>query len=225
MAIYIFNCSPTEALNGRMPYEAWHGRKPAVSHLQVFSFLTVAKELSHIGKLDDRSTLRVFIGYVEGSKAYRILEPGTQRVRTVRDIVFDEGQGWGWDKTVDDSSTLTYDSITIEYVHFKGAGGVASSLPLSMYTPVPEPPPTSMPRSLAMTSAATRSSPPPQQPVTPCTPASTATPPGTSTLTPARVEHNPVEFATLLSHDKERIDEYHDNELLWYRMMEDLLGD
>jgi hypothetical protein len=114
MAIYIFNCSPTEALNGRMPYEAWHGRKPAVSHLQVFSFLTVAKELSHIGKLDDRSTLWVFIGYAEGSKAYRILEPGTQRVRTMRDIVFDEGQGWGWDKTVDDGSTLTYDSITIE---------------------------------------------------------------------------------------------------------------
>jgi hypothetical protein len=49
------------------------------------------KELGHIGKLDDRSTLGVFIGYVEGSKAYRILDPGTQRVRTMRDVVFDEG--------------------------------------------------------------------------------------------------------------------------------------
>jgi hypothetical protein len=49
-------------------------------------------------------------------------------------------------------------------------------------------------------------------------------PPGTSTPTPAHVE-NPVEFATLLSHDEERIDAYHDSEPLRYRMMENLLGD
>jgi hypothetical protein len=60
--------------------------------------------------------------------------------------------------------------------------------------------------------------------VTPCTPAVTTTPPGTSTPTPARVE-NPVEFATSLSHDKERIDAYHDGELLRYCTMENLLGD
>jgi hypothetical protein len=34
-----------------------------------------------------------------------------------------------------------------------------------------------------------------------------------------------VEFATPLSHDEERIDVYHDNESLWYRTMENLLGD
>jgi hypothetical protein len=60
--------------------------------------------------------------------------------------------------------------------------------------------------------------------MTPCTPAATATPPGTSTLTPARVE-NPVEFATPLSHDEKRINAYHDGESLWYRTMENLLGD
>jgi hypothetical protein len=49
------------------------------------------KKLGHIGMLDDRSILRVFIGYAEGSKAYRILDPRTQRVRTMRDVVFDEG--------------------------------------------------------------------------------------------------------------------------------------
>jgi hypothetical protein len=52
-----------------------------------------------------------------------------------------------------------------------------------------------------------------------------ATPPGTSTPTPAHVEHNPVEFATPLSHDEERIDAYHDGEPLWYRTMENLLSD
>jgi hypothetical protein len=131
------------------------------------------------------STPGVFIGYTEGSKAYRILDPGTQRVCTTRDVVFDEGRGWAWDKAVDNGSTPTYDNFTVEYVHFEGAGGVGSSLPPSMSTPVPEPLPTSAPCSPATTSAATRSSPPPPQPVIPCTPAATATSPGTSTLTPA----------------------------------------
>jgi hypothetical protein len=125
---------------------------------------------------------------------------------------------------VDDGSTPTYDNFTVECVHFEGAGGVGSSLPPSMSTPVSEPLPTSAPRSPAMTSTATRSSPPPPQPVAPCTPAATATPPDTSTPTPARVE-NSVEFATPLSHDEERIDAYHDSEPLRYRTMENLLGD
>jgi hypothetical protein len=217
--VYILHCSPTNSLNGRTPYEAWHGCKLAVSHLRVFDCLAFAKELGHIGKLDDRSTLRVFIGYMEGLKAYHILDPGIQRVRTTHDVVFDEGRGWAWDKAVNDGSTPTYDNFTVEYVHFKGAGGVGSSLPPSMSTPVPEPPPTSAPRSPATTSTATRSSPPPPQPATPCTLASTATP------TPARVEHNPVEFTTPLSHDEERINAYHDGELLRYRTMEKLLDD
>jgi hypothetical protein len=76
-AVYILNRSPTKALNGRTSYEVWHGRKPAVSHLRVFDCLAFGKEIGHIGKLDDRSTLGVFIGYAEGSNAYRILDPGT----------------------------------------------------------------------------------------------------------------------------------------------------
>jgi hypothetical protein len=50
------------------------------------------KELGHIGKLDNRSTPGVFISYAEGSKAYRILDSGTQRVRMTCDVVFDEGR-------------------------------------------------------------------------------------------------------------------------------------
>jgi hypothetical protein len=157
----------------------------------------------------------VFIGYAEGSKAYHILNLGTQRVHMTHDVVFDEGRGWAWDKAVDDGSTPTYDNFTVEYVYFKGAGGVGSSLPPSMSTLVPEPLPTSV---------VMRSSPPPPQPVTPCTPAATATPPGTSTPTPAHVD-NSVEFATTLPHDEKRIDTYHEGEPLRYRTMENLLGD
>jgi transposase InsO family protein len=55
-AVYILNRSPTKALNDMTSYEAWHGRKPVVSHLWVFGCLAFGKELGHIGKLDDRST-------------------------------------------------------------------------------------------------------------------------------------------------------------------------
>jgi hypothetical protein len=213
-AVYILNRSPTKTLNGKMPYEAWHGRKPAVSLLRVFGCLAFSNELSHIGKLDDRSTLGVFIGYAKGSKAYRILHLGTQRVHTTRDVVFDEGRGWTWDKAVDDGSTPTYDNFTIEYVHFEGAGGVGSSPPPSMSTPVPEPPRTSALRCPATTSAATMSSLPPPQPVPPCTPTTTATPSGTSTPAPAHVEPSLVEFATPLSHDEEHLDACYDGEPL-----------
>jgi hypothetical protein len=59
----------------------------------------------------------------------------------------------------------------------------------------------------------------------PCTPAASATPPGTCTPAPAHVEPSPVEFATPLSHDEERIDACYDGEPLWYRTMEDILDD
>jgi hypothetical protein len=119
---------------------------------------------------------------------------------------------------------LDSDNFTIEYVHFKGAGGVGSSLPPSMSTPVPKSPLTLALCCPATTSAATMSSPPPPQSVPPCTPAVLATPPGTSTTAPTHVEPSPVEFATPLSHDEERIDACYDGEPLWYCMMEDILG-
>jgi hypothetical protein len=146
----------------------------------------------------------VFISYAEGSKAYCILDPETQRVCTARDVVFNEGRGWAWDKAAEDGSTPTYDDFTIDYVHFEGAGGVGSSSSPSVPTSVPEPPLTpapatpAAPRSPATTPAATSSSRTPLSPVTPRTPAPPATPPGMTTPTPARVENSPVEFATPL---------------------------
>jgi hypothetical protein len=201
-AVYILNCSPTKAR--RSPYKAWHGRKPAVSHLWVFGCLAFAKELGHIGKLDDRSILGVFVGYMEGLKAYRVLDPKTQRVHTTRDDVFNEGRGWAWDKAVDNGSTLTYDDFTVEHVHFVGARGVGSSSSPSMPTSAPKSPSTPMsctptPHSPATTSAAPNPSLTPPQPAMPHALASTTTLPGMSSPAPAHVEHNPLEFASPLT--------------------------
>jgi hypothetical protein len=60
-AVHLLNHSLTIMLNGRTTYEAWHGRKSAVSYLRIFGWLAFFK-------LDDRSSPRVFISYVEGPR-------------------------------------------------------------------------------------------------------------------------------------------------------------
>jgi hypothetical protein len=54
-AVYILNRSPTKALDGRTPYEAWHGRKLAVSHLRLFGCL-LGSASSTTGALRERSS-------------------------------------------------------------------------------------------------------------------------------------------------------------------------
>jgi len=50
---------------------------PTVSYLRIFGCLAFVKELNYVGKLDDRSSPGVFIGYAEGAKAYRMLNLAT----------------------------------------------------------------------------------------------------------------------------------------------------
>jgi hypothetical protein len=93
-AVHLLNRVPTKALNGMMPYEAWHGKASTVVHLRMFGCLTFTKDLTQLKKLDDRNHPGVIIGYADGAKAYRVLDPATQRVRVSRDVVFDESRGW-----------------------------------------------------------------------------------------------------------------------------------
>jgi hypothetical protein len=93
-AVHLLNQSPTKALSDMTPYEAWHDKAPAVAHLRMFGCLTFTKDLTQLKKLDDHSHPGVFIGYVDGAKAYYVLDPATQRVRVSRDVVFDESRGW-----------------------------------------------------------------------------------------------------------------------------------
>jgi hypothetical protein len=127
------------ALDGKMPYEAWHGHKLEVNYLRVFGCLAFVKELNHVGKLDDHSSSGVFIDYAEGAKAYRMLDPTTQRVRVARDVMFDEGRGWAWDKAVDDGSAAALRNFTIEYAWAGGAKGAqgASSSTTGSSSPAP----------------------------------------------------------------------------------------
>ena len=57
-AIHIQSCSYTMALDGMVPFKAWSGRKPDVSHLHIFgsiAYVNIPKKL-HGGKLEVTST-------------------------------------------------------------------------------------------------------------------------------------------------------------------------
>jgi transposase InsO family protein len=43
-AVHLLNRSPTSALDGKTPYEAWHGHKPVVSYMCIFDCLAFRAE-------------------------------------------------------------------------------------------------------------------------------------------------------------------------------------
>jgi hypothetical protein len=90
-ATYLKNRSPTRAVPSSTPEEAWTGNKPSVAHLRVFgctAYAHVPKERRT--KLDSKTTKCIFLGYYEGSKAYRLYDPETKKVVKSRDVIFVE---------------------------------------------------------------------------------------------------------------------------------------
>ncbi|WVZ93087.1 hypothetical protein U9M48_039098 [Paspalum notatum var. saurae] len=106
------NRSPTKSVDGKTPYEAWHGEKPAVQFLRPFGCIAHVKVTRpHAAKLDDRSVKMVFVGYEPGSKAYRVYDPVAGRLHVSRDVIFDEAKGWPWEQT----RGVDGDMFTVEY--------------------------------------------------------------------------------------------------------------
>ena len=93
--VFILNHAPTKALMGKTPFEAWYRHKPSVSFLWTFGCIGhVRKTKPILTKLEDRSTPMVFLGYVEGTKAYRHYDPRGDKVLVSHNIVFDEKAAW-----------------------------------------------------------------------------------------------------------------------------------
>lgn len=218
-AVHLLNRSPTNSLQGNTPYEAWHGRSPAVGHLRTFGCIAYVKELNQLGKLDDRGKARVFIGYVEGAKAYRTLDPVTQHVRVARDVVFDEGHSWNWAAGEHKDSAPVIFDFSIKYAWTKEA-----SSPTAAGSPSPAP--AGSPASSRSPSPASGETAPPPSPAAGTSSTPTTTPPAYSASSPASLcsEKQPVvEFATPLDGDEERLDAYHDDKLLHYHRMSNIL--
>ena len=90
-AVYIRNRCPTRALVTITPQEAWSGRKPCISHMRVFGCVAYAKVPdAKRGKLDAKGTKCLFLGYCEGTKAYRLMCLETKKIIRSRNVVFVE---------------------------------------------------------------------------------------------------------------------------------------
>ena len=92
-AIHILNRVPSKSVP-KTPYELWTGRKPTLNYLHVWGCPAEAKVFNpNIGKLDPKTVICHFIGYLEKSKGYRFYCPDryTKFVET-RQAVFLEDQ-------------------------------------------------------------------------------------------------------------------------------------
>ena len=73
------------------PFEAWHKKKPNVSHVRTFGCVAHVKHNGpSLSKLSDRSSKMVFIGYESGTKGYMLYDPYTGRLVVSRDVIFEE---------------------------------------------------------------------------------------------------------------------------------------
>jgi hypothetical protein len=41
--MHLLNRSPTKSLEGKTPYESWHGRTPTIGHLRMFGCLAYVR--------------------------------------------------------------------------------------------------------------------------------------------------------------------------------------
>ena len=72
-ATYLRNRCPTRAVEGKTPYEAWHGTKPRVDHLRVFGCTAYAHiPKSERGKFDSKARKCILLGYGSNTKGYRL---------------------------------------------------------------------------------------------------------------------------------------------------------
>jgi hypothetical protein len=88
------NLIPSRRHPGRIPVEAFSGKRQDISYLRVFGAKCWAKIPTALGgsKLDPRSIECRFLGYASGSGNYKVQDATSRRVFVSRDVIFEEGQ-------------------------------------------------------------------------------------------------------------------------------------
>ena len=90
-AVYTRNRCPNKALVNVTPEEAWSGKRPCISHMRVFGCIAYAKVPDEKRtKLDAKGIKCLFVGYCEGTKAYRLVCLESQKIIKSPDVVFFE---------------------------------------------------------------------------------------------------------------------------------------
>lgn len=85
-AALIRNFIPLDRLEGRTPWEIWHGTKPNINFLRVFGSKAYALIEGQRNKFAQKSEQLILVGFEPQQKAYRLWEPGTRRVVIRRNV-------------------------------------------------------------------------------------------------------------------------------------------
>lgn len=97
-AVHIRSLSPTSALNNIVPFHAWYGRKPDMSHLHIFGsvgYVNIPKK-TRKGKLAVTSFKCRIIGWwADETKGYGLEDVVTGKLITARDVKFIEDDSPG----------------------------------------------------------------------------------------------------------------------------------
>ncbi|WVZ90938.1 hypothetical protein U9M48_037188 [Paspalum notatum var. saurae] len=203
--VFILNWSPTQSVDGKTPFEVWHGVKPPVHFLRTFGCVAHVKTGGkHLTKLEDQSTPMVFVDYEAGTKSWRFYNPVTQRVHVSHDAVFEESRPWDWG---DDKGAGPGDDVEPFYIEFVTVGGARHEAEVAPATPPTSPAPAtpaSSPTSAAMPTYGS-------EPCTSAAPTTPAAPSGVQFTTPPMGELD--------------LDEDHDDDApLRFRTMDNVLG-
>ena len=93
-AVYVRNRCPNRAINNEIPEEVWSNKRVSVRHLRVFGCKAkcfIPKEKRQ--KFDAKSEPKIFVGYCEESKAYRLLDANhSGKLTKAINVVFFENQ-------------------------------------------------------------------------------------------------------------------------------------
>lgn len=87
-AVYLSNRSPHAALNNGTPYKALYGKDAYLGHLRVVGARAFVHQETYTKKLEHRAWEGRLVGYSMDSKAYRIYNAETRRVRESRNVIF-----------------------------------------------------------------------------------------------------------------------------------------
>jgi hypothetical protein len=144
--VYLHNWLVHSAIN-QTPYEAWHGRKPDVTHLKLFGARVCVKRTgSRRCKLDRHDFTGIFLGYTATDQNILYLDLDSGIVKSCHHAIFDEA--WYLQPTWPPAAQLLYDLGLESEIEPISIDGPLDSLPPNPVGPtlVPWPPP--LPHSL-----------------------------------------------------------------------------
>ncbi|CAL2228324.1 unnamed protein product [Prunus armeniaca] len=97
-SVFILNRSPTKSIKDMSPFEAWHGFKPKVDFFKIFGCIAYAHVPSQKReKFEENGEKYIFVSYSDKSKAYRLIDPRTNKLVISRDVIFYEFKVWRWE--------------------------------------------------------------------------------------------------------------------------------